>query len=474
MSQGMTIPPELDSQMTPEVRAFVKLLLGRIDQLTADVADLKRQLKASSRFDHPAQPEAKPDPVQEGAKTQGQPSAKRKRGGQPGHAKHERPLIPTAQCDDVQVLKPNECRRCGTMLSGDDPDPLRHQVYELPEIKLHVTEYQRHRLTCPCCKKQTCAELPAGVPAGQSGVRLVAFTALLMGMFRQSKRRVSAFCETLLGHSMSSGLVVKLQQQASESLAACHEQLVAAIPSQPAVWADETPMREANQKAWIWTVVATTFTLFRVRLTKAAHVIKELLGEEFSGVVTSDRAKTYHWIWRHQWCWAHLKRDFEKMAARAGQAGAIGGKLLECTHQLFHYWHRVRDDTITRRGFESLITRLRRDVERLLAEGSCCADSATAATCSELLAYSNNLWMFHYCKNVEPTNNAAERSLRHAVIWRHLSFGTQSAHGSRFVERLLTMLETCRQQKRCPFQFLCKAIKAHQSGLPMPSLLTGA
>ena len=329
-------------------------------------------------------------------------------------------MIPTDECDDVQTFRPESCRRCGTTLEGDDPSPLRHQVFELPDIKLHVTEYQLHRLTCACCGKQTCAELPEGVTSSQSGPRLVAFTALLMGMFRQSKRRVSLFCETLFGHSVSPGLVVKHQQQASDSLEGSYAELVEAIPEQQAVCADETPTKQQNQNAWIWTVVGAAFTVFRIRLTKAAVVIKELLGEEFMGVVTSDRAKTYHWVRRHQWCWAHLRRDFEKMSLRDGPAGLIGQRLLTCTHLLFSHWHRVRDGCITRRGFECLMTRLKSEVEQILTEGSCCANSATAATCAELLNHFGNLWLFVSCPGVEPTNNAAERSLRHAVICKHL------------------------------------------------------
>ena len=98
--------------------------------------------------------------------------SKKKRGGQPGHKKHERPLIPTEDCDDVKPLKPTECRRCGEKLSGSDPEPLRHQVWELPEIKPHVTEYQRHRLACPACGETTCAELPVRRAPGAVGAAI--------------------------------------------------------------------------------------------------------------------------------------------------------------------------------------------------------------------------------------------------------------------------------------------------------------
>ena len=481
----MTIPPELDAEMTPAVRAFVKVLLGRIEQLEvleAEVIDLRKRLakfEKSVHADAPAKPgstsgesDSGAAPVESSQKIQ-KPKSSRKRGGQPGHAKHSRVLILTEDCDEVHVLKPEACRRCGAKLTGTDPHPLRHQVSELPEIQVHVTEYQLHRLTCPGCSKQTCAELPPSVPAGQNGPRLVAFTSLLMGLFRQSKRRVSLFCETVLNHPVSTGLVVKHQRQASDAVAAACEELVRKIPDQHAASADETPTRQENRNAWIWTVVAKTFTVFRIRLTKAACVIKELLGEKFTGVVTSDRAKTYHWVNRHQWCWAHLKRDFEKISLRDGPAGSIGQRLLECTHRLFHDWHRFREEDLTRRGFEGRMTRLKRDVESLLASGAGCADRATAATCTELLNYFENLWLFVYCQDVEPTNNAAERSLRHAVIWKHLSFGTQSDHGSRFVERLLTVIETCRQQKRNPFDFLVQSLTAQNASTPPPSLLSG-
>ena len=132
-------------------------------------------------------PHANPPPNQEKKK-----SAK-KQGGQPGHVKHSRPLIPEDQCYDVVPVKPDVCRRCGEALVGTDPEPLRHQVWDVPEIKPLFTEYQLHRLTCSCCRESTCASLPPGVPSSQGGPRLVALVALIMGCFRQSKRRVPCF-----------------------------------------------------------------------------------------------------------------------------------------------------------------------------------------------------------------------------------------------------------------------------------------
>src|SRR4051812_9529296 len=186
----------------PEAEAVIRALSAEIECLKGRLAELEaRKTPQNSSLPPSTQhPHARPTP---------RSRPKKKQGGQPGHKKHERSLIPTERCDDVQALKPIECRRCGSQLSGSDPLPRRHQVWELPEIKPHVTEYQRHRLTCPRCRKTTCAPLPPGVPAGQSGPRLVAFAGLLMAYFRQSKRRTALFMQALLNQPGCPSLAVK-------------------------------------------------------------------------------------------------------------------------------------------------------------------------------------------------------------------------------------------------------------------------
>ena len=169
--------------MPPAVRAFVLALSAEIDQLRAEVRDLTNQLADRRRTpDNSSLPPSTQHPHAKPAPTR--PRSRKKRGGQPGHPKHVRPLVPTEDCYRVVPLTPTACRRCRTVLTGTDPAPLRHQVWELHEIKPLVTEYQRHRLTCGC-GATTCAALPPGVPAGQSGPPLVAFTVLLMAYFRQ-------------------------------------------------------------------------------------------------------------------------------------------------------------------------------------------------------------------------------------------------------------------------------------------------
>jgi len=474
----VAVTEEIIARQPPEAQAIIRLLLARIAELEAENAELRarieeleRQAKGktpqnSSLPPSTQHPHARPQPPKR--------KSKKKRGGQPGHEKHERPLIPTEQCDKVEALKPEQCRRCGVKLSGSDPEPLRHQVWELPEIKPHVTEYQRHRLTCPSCGETTCAELPAGVPQGQSGPRLMAFVALLMAYYRQSKRRTAEFLGTLLGQPCSAALTVKIQNQVTAAARPSYEALAAQLPAQEQLSIDETGTKEANGKAWLWTFVARMFTVFAVRATREATALKTFLGEAFRGIVNCDRAKMYWHLGCLQWCWAHLKRDFQAMIDSGTVQGKwLGSRLRRLTCELFEHWADYRAGKISRAALLRRMGPVRRKVERLLLRGTQSGNPKVRGTCRELYEHRQWLWTFLRHEGVEPTNNAGERSLRHAVIWRKLSFGTQSAGGSRFVETMLTVIETCRQQGRNVFSFLTAAVEAHLAHQPAPSLLNG-
>ena len=438
MSLGIT--EEIIARQSPEAQVIIRLLLAKIAELEARVAELERGQKTPQNSSLPPStqhPHARPQPPKR--------KSKKKRGGQPGHEKHERPLIPTDQCDDVQTLKP------------------------------HVTEYQRHRLDCPACGETTCAELPGGVPQGQSGPRLMAFTVLLMAYYRQSKRRTAEFLSTLLGQPCSAALTVKMQTQVTAAVRPAYEELAAQLPTQDHVNADETPTKEENGKAWLWTFVARMFTVFAVRLTREATAVDELLTAAFRGVVTCDRAKMYWRVGRLQWCWAHWKRDFQALIDSGdNQAKRLGYDLRRMTCKLFEHWADYREGTISRVAFVRRMAPVRQEVERLLLRGVESGNASLVGMCRELYEHRDWLWTFVRCEGVEPTNNAGERALRHAVIWRKLSFGTQSAAGSRFVETMLTVIETCRQQRRNALEYLTAAVHSHLAHQTAPSLLPRA
>lgn len=461
---ALEITEELIARQPPEAQTIIRALLAKIQELQERLNQSPRNSSLPPSTEHPHAKPPRP-------KSQ----AKRRPGGQPGHPKHERPLLPADQCDDVIPLKPTECRRCGRELSGDDAAPLRHQVWELPEIKPQVIEYQRHRLACPCCGETTCAALPPGVPTGQSGPRLVAFAGLLMAYFRQSKRRTALFLETLLNQPCCPALTRKMQAQVTAALRPAYEELANALPSQQHLGIDESPTKEAACKAWLWTFVAGLFTVFAVRGTRAATVLSELLTEDFAGVVSCDRAKMYWALGRLQWCWAHLQRDFQALADSDDRVvKRLGHDLLRPTHELFRQWSHCRDGTLSRAELSRCLAPVRRAVEGLLRRGLFSGHPRLVGMCRELYDHRQWLWTFLDHDGVEPTNNASARALRHAVIWRKLSFGTQSRGGSRFVETMLTVVETCRQQSRDVFAHVTAAVQAHFARQPTPSLLPGA
>jgi transposase len=472
MAGSPPLSPELWNTIPPAAQAALLAVFAaydaRIVRLEARIAELEgKSGKDSTNSSKPPStdhPHAKPVP--------NKPKSKRSIGGQPGHPKHERALIPTDQCVAVIPCLPTDCRRCGEALAGTDSQPLRHQVWELPEIKPLVTEYQRHRLTCRCgCS--TCGDLPDGVPTGQAGPRLIAFSSLLMACFRQSKRRAAMFMELILNQPASGGWMVALQNRASEAVEPAYEELARLLPAQPILALDESPTKEGKLKAWVWTFVAKTFTLFACRTSRAADVVAQLLKADYSGVIHCDRAKMYWAFGRLQWCWAHLKRDFQALIdSPCPIRRRLGHDLMRPTKELFALWKKVRDGTLSRELFQEQMKPIRTRVENLLLRGY--YDARTKGFCKELWKYRERLWVFVDVVGVEPTNNAAERSLRHAVIWRKLSFGTQSASGSRFVERMLTVIETCRVQKKDVFAWLIGAVEARQAGRACPSLVPGA
>jgi len=404
------------------------------------------------------------------------PRSHRRRGGQPGHPGHTRTLVPVEDVNEVVVLKPTQCPHCQTPFADDDPTPWRHQVIEIPPIRPAITEYQWHQLVCATCGEATRVSWPAGVPSGTYGPRVQATVALCTGAYRLSKRMTQQVMAEVFGVPMSVGTVSQLEQATTVALAAPVEEAQTYVREQAVAHLDETSWRQAGKRAWLWVAVTSWVTVFAVRMSRGGLVARELLGEAFAGILVTDRYSAYNWYpvrWR-QLCWAHLLRDFEAMRARGGRSEEIGEALLAQAHQMFTWWHRVREGTLKRSTFRSYMSPLRRDVERLLEAGSRCDVPKTAGTCRDILKRREALWTFVQVAGVEPTNNAAERSIRPGVLWRKGSVGTQSAAGARFVESMLTVVSTLKQQQRNVFAYLTAACEAALRREAAPSLLPGS
>jgi len=214
-------------------------------------------------------------------------------------------------------------------------------------------------------------------------------------------------------------------------------------------------------------------TAFRILTARGAVSAKALLGEDFPGVVGTDRLASYDWIApeRRQLCWAHVKRDFVAMSERRGEAGQLGLVLLTEERRVFALWTAVRSQQLSRADFQVRMLPIMARVRDLLEAGAQGAHTKTAGTCRHLLKREAALWTFVWEEDVEPTNNQAERPLRRAVLWRRRSFGTQSERGSRFVERILTVVTTLRQQQRDVLAYLTSACLAQLRGESAPALV---
>jgi transposase len=447
------LPPEIFDALPLAVQYYIRCLealAGQVAGLTARVAELEAKLGQNSSNTHqpPSSdgPHVKPAPPRK--------SSGKKRGGQHGHPKHERVLLPP---DEIHERKPARCSRCCTKLTGDDPDPILDQVVDLPEKLRHVIHYRRHRLCCPHCQAITTA---APVPEALSGFgpRITAATGYLTGSCRLAKRTVRTFYADLCDIPMSLGSVCKLEHKMSVALKPVYEEALQFSRGKPAN-VDETGWPEGPKKLWLWVAVTQFVTVFLIA-KRTRQAFDSLVGPS-PGILTTDRYPVYTHLpaEKRQLCWAHLRRDFQAMIDRQNAGSEIGDALLEHADILGEQWQKVRDGTRKRRWFKTEYAGWLRDEVRLLLEsGTGCDCAKTAATCRDILTSEASLWTFARVDGVEPTNNAAERAVRHAVCWRKTSYGTDSERGSRFVERMLTVVASCRAQGRGVLEFLTRAI----------------
>jgi transposase len=454
-----------------ELRAQLAAALARLGALEEKTRKSSRNSSKPPSSDSPAQAAERRKKAAAITKPGG-----RNPGGQPGHQKFVRQLVPPEQVDQHTDCIPEQCERCSLGLSGRDPHPRLHQVFELPQVRPVVHQFALHALGCPdpACGHVTVGRLPAGVPTGNFGPAVIATVAFLLGACRLGKRPVQAVMEGLFQLQMSLGAVIGCQKIASSALEGPVDEAKQAAQRASVKHCDETSWREGPKRAkvWLWTVVTRHIVVFQIHRERSTKAARALLGK-IRGVLVTDRYSSYgFWrLWLRQVCWSHLIRDFVAIADRGGESQRIGDSLLEEARRLFAWWHRVRDGTLKRKTFQVYVRSLKKRVLALLEQGRSCAQTKTANTCTAIIKVWPALWLFVERAGVEPTNNEAERAVRHAVMWRKSSGGTHSELGSRFVERILTVLATLRRQNRDALQFLRDACQAHFSGSESPSLL---
>jgi len=447
----------------------------RVAELEAIVRDLLQRLGANSgnsSIPPSANPPGAPAPVQK-------KKSKRSPGAQPGHPPHLRQLVSPERVNKTVRYIPECCEHCDAALPKEagpsDPPPSRHQVAELPELTAIITEYQGHARTCPDCGKQTKATIPADIRAHSCGSKLSATLSYLVGCHHVSKRGIEEIVEDVFDAPIALGTVSALEQEMSAALESAHNEAIQAVREAPVKNVDETGWKQAGKKCWLWVAATQTVAAFVIHPRRNLAALTMLLGETIQGILISDRWGTYNQVpvWRRQVCWAHLKRDFQKCIDRGGPGKAIGEGGLATVKKVFKAWHDFRGGGCTRDELQDRVWPEAQRLIRLLERGCACADDTVAQFCENLLALGEALWLFMIEEGVEPTNNHAERVLRRGVLWRKNAFGCHSEKGCRFVERILSTVQTLRLQKRKVLKFLHKTLQAHRDGKAAPALLLG-
>ena len=313
-------------------------------RLESRIADLEQRLNRDS---HNSSLPPSADPPSAAPRPRRSASSRRP-GAQAGHAGTSRPLLPLERVNEVVDHWPERCSSCARPFREEERSevatPQRHQICELPAITVWVSEHRLHRLRCPACAAETRAALPADVPQGAFGPRLQAAVVTLAVRNRVSRRDTTELLRELFGAELASGSVDAIMRCAGKALEAPYAHLHEQLKQAAVVNIDETGWRTGGERRTLWGMLDARAALFRIAADRHRREAQVLLGEEFSGIVCSDRWWAYDHLdpERRQLCWAHLVRDFTAHSEGVAAQKQFGEACLKIAEQLFAAWDEYR------------------------------------------------------------------------------------------------------------------------------------
>jgi transposase len=459
------------------LQAQVDALAATVVELQATLAQVQAQL-AAARKDSSTSSKPPSSDIVKPPKPEPPPGQdKRPRGGQPGHAKHERLLVPppllTAPPHDYL---PEICPDCGCGLRPAGDDARVVQQIEITGVPILIEEHRSHPGWCPSCRKVHYVALPAVVErGGLAGPRLTTLIAYLKGACHASYSTIRKFLRDVVQLTISRGQLAKIITKVSQALDAPYQELLEQLPAQSRLNVDETGHPENGERWWTWCFRASLYTLFKIDPTRSGDVLLDVLGEEFNGVLGCDYFSAYRRYLREcnavvQFCLAHLIRDVKFLTTLPdARDRAYGERLREALRGLFGVIHRRAE--LGPRVFRWQLTAAR---EEVLRQATCdvppTAHSRNLAKRFE--QHGQAYFEFVTTPEVEPTNNLAEQAIRFVVIDRHITQGTRGEKGRRWCERIWTVIATCAQQERSVFEYLYAAVVASFQQTAAPSLLS--
>lgn len=450
--------------MVAERDAIIAQRDAEIAELKTRVADLEQQLGQNST--NSGKPPSTDPP---GTRPEKKPTG-RSRGGQPGHKPNTRVLFPPEKVTRRTKLAPKRCRGCGGRnLAAEGIDPRVHQVIDIPEIKPDVHEIVMGGACCKDCGKTTWASLPADVPSHMFGPRLLAFIGYFLGA-RTSRRQLREYLSEIFGIPVSLGALSEAEERISDALAAPVDAAACYVRAHPVKHVDGSTWRIAGLYAALWTIATRSVAVFFVTADACRETIAALLGT-LSGIMVTDRGSQFgFWAMeRRQICWAHLIRKFVAFSERKDAGRQLGDDLLLLSHAMLSAWHKVRDGTLKRAQYQRMATNAQLAFEGLLERGAELRLRGVSGSCLDILEHKTALFTFAFERGVDPTNNHAERALRPFVLWRKVSYGSQSQRGCLFAQRVMTVIHSLRLQRRSILGFLLAACDPAQ--LQVPTLI---
>jgi transposase len=458
-----------------EQRTQLEAQRTQLERLQASMARLEEQLAAARKNSATSSKPPSSDIVKPPAPPPPPGQDKRKRGGQPGHPKHERALFPSDQVNQFFEHPLTGCPCCGGQLrlNGGLAKVVQQVDFEPP--KLTIEQHTCPEYWCAHCQQAYKAALPKHIAlGGLVGLRLTTLIAFLKGFCHASFSTVRVFLRDVIGVTISRGQLRKIIGKVCTALDGPYQELLEALPGEPLLNVDETGHKDSGDLMWAWCFRASLYTLFKIDPHRSGDVLIEVLGKEFEGVLGCDCFSAYRRYMREfgvtlQFCLAHLIRDVKFLMALPGKKEqAYGTRLRDALRALFGVIH--QREQMSAAGFQRRLEAAR-DLVLRVGQQDVPASRPAQALAKRLAKYGASYFTFVTTPGAQPTNNLAEQAIRFVVIDRHITQGTRSEAGQRWCERIWTVIGTCAQQGRNVFAYLFAAVKAHFYGGEVPSLL---
>lgn len=377
-----------------------------------------------------------------------EPPAKEKKLGAPeGHPGTTRPEPDPTMTITIEESK---CRKCKATL-GEPFHIEKRIIEEIPEPQpIEVTEYRIGHYQCAKCGEITVADAP--IPdEGRFGPRACAQVALLKFSDRLPHKLVVRALERQFGITLTPATVLDITRRVSDAVQSKYEQLISKIRQSAYVHIDETELKVACKKYYVWVFTTPTETLYVIRPTRGHEVPEEILGVEYQGIVVCDGWKVYtHFGSAQQRCWAHLLREAKYLA----QEHETAKGLYEGLKRMFKKLKKVLARQSSRK--EWWHKQFIKEMQQWIDLANAYREMRKFGTTLQ-----NGLYQWFTCilhPSVPPTNNHAERQLRELVVQRKIIDTLRTDKGTTIMERIMSMLMTWKQQDINQLTALQKAL----------------